>query len=516
MSAQLGCGARPFQANRWSSSRNTSTHRCRIQIIDIARSWRPGKRLICHVQGPESSGPVTHDDKPASGSAPSTSGGDKEALKESLFRETDAPDSLKLEAGLGAVDVAVATSFIEKVAGALVMYGLTMLLAGVSNVDATKALTWDDGAPLALGAAFALPVALGLGLLFVPDPRPSPPMSIKDLKAIRAVDGEEEDTVISLGGSAGAPFDAEAQGERLPPMTQQALAQGLWFYQVNVLKPWYPPFEWGTVGFLYLASCAAASAQELLVRGYGGQVLAGWWTGLLASATEPSNPLYWAKVFKLVGPDTSRWMAALSLLVLQVSLTSVSASRAARFTRVCLNRLGRVEALPGTRGVVVQDVTVSLELGGGGGGGAGKETGGKVKPEPKLDQQRTVYFELPTPEERVVYWTSLGVATALCGAANLAYAVNGSLLASYTAQVTIDGLVTALQQWKTTRLPDRAGWEELQREEGEKVAQLEASIGAAMDEQLGGAEAAGDSGGAHGAKGKEVAGHGAEGPSKEG
>ena len=58
----------------------------------------------------------------------------------------------------------------------------------------------------------------------------------------------------------------------------------------------YPPFEWGTVGFLYMASCASASAQELLVRGYGGQVLAGWWTGLLAGATDPSNPLYWAKV----------------------------------------------------------------------------------------------------------------------------------------------------------------------------------------------------------------------------
>ncbi len=131
--------------------------------------------MTCAAQGPESSGPVAHDDKSASGSAPSTSGGDNEALKESLFGETDAPDSIKLDTGVGAVDVAIATSFIEKVrlcmvvvchrgwglgrtlgaghvlhalhkgwatcawtvpltwtqvAGALVMYGLTMLLAG--------------------------------------------------------------------------------------------------------------------------------------------------------------------------------------------------------------------------------------------------------------------------------------------------------------------------------------------------------------------------------------------------
>lgn len=59
------------------------------------------------------------------------------------------------------------------------------VITGVSNVDATKALTWDDGAPLVLGASFALPVALGMALLFLPDPRPSPPMSIKDLKVTR-------------------------------------------------------------------------------------------------------------------------------------------------------------------------------------------------------------------------------------------------------------------------------------------------------------------------------------------
>ena len=65
----------------------------------------------------------------------------------------------------------------------------------------------------------------------------------------------------------------------------------------------------------------------------------------------------------------------------QVSLTSALASRAARFTRVCLNRLRRVEALPGTRGVVVQDVSISLELGG---GAASKDKAGKVTPEPKV------------------------------------------------------------------------------------------------------------------------------------
>ncbi|GLC72878.1 hypothetical protein PLESTF_001305100 [Pleodorina starrii] len=60
------------------------------------------------------------------------------------------------------------TSFIKKVAGALVTYGLTVLLASFSGVDATAGLVWDGGAPLAVGAAAAAPVILAIGLLFLP------------------------------------------------------------------------------------------------------------------------------------------------------------------------------------------------------------------------------------------------------------------------------------------------------------------------------------------------------------
>ncbi len=61
----------------------------------------------------------------------------------------------------------------------------------------------------------------------------------------------------------------------------------------------FPAFEWSAVGGLFLVSCAAAGAQELLVRGYGGAVLESWYAGLLAGTTDVYNPIYWGKVRRL-------------------------------------------------------------------------------------------------------------------------------------------------------------------------------------------------------------------------
>ncbi|KAG2483664.1 hypothetical protein HYH03_017467 [Edaphochlamys debaryana] len=355
---------------------------------------------------------------------------------------------------LSALDLATATSFIEKIAGAVIMYGITVLLSMLSGVDSSAQLLWDDGAPLGLGAAAALPAVVFIAALFAPSIDPG--LSTADLKTVARVDQEEDATaILPLSGAEGPGGDGP-----LPEATPEAARRGLWFYQIHVLKPWFPAFSWGSVGFLYAASCAASSAQELLVRGYGGALLTGWYGSLLAGATDATNPIYWAKVFKLVTPDTSRWLAAFSLIALQVALSSSSATRASRFTRVALNKLGRVPSMPGTRGMVVQDVSLTLELG--------------LDASPKLGSQQTVSLELPTAEERVVYGTSLAVSVLLCGCTNCAWAASGSLLGSYTAQVVIDGVVTALQQVKATRLPERELWEAVIAEEEAEEAAAEA------------------------------------------
>ncbi len=56
--------------------------------------------------------------------------------------------------------------------------------------------------------------------------------------------------------------------------------------------------------------------------------------GLLASATDPTNLLYWAKVFRFANTDTSRWLAALSLAGVQVGTgpARVRSRRVARAT----------------------------------------------------------------------------------------------------------------------------------------------------------------------------------------
>ncbi|PNH00351.1 hypothetical protein TSOC_013832, partial [Tetrabaena socialis] len=233
-----------------------------------------------------------------------------------------------------------------------------------------------------------------------------------------------------------------------PPQSPESLRQGLWFYQMQVLKPWFPAFDWGTVGLLYLASCTASGAQELLVRGWGGTLLVGWYGGLLAGATDAGNPLYWVKVFQLATPDTTRWLAAASLIALQVSLSSASASRARAFTRTALNRLSVAAEAPG------------------GAAGAGLQRTQLVEFNVALDKPKVEFFllfELPTAEQRMVYWSSMAVSLLQCGATNCAWAASGNLLGSFTAQVVIDGLAAALQQAKATTLPERELWEEVQR-----------------------------------------------------
>ncbi|GLC53692.1 hypothetical protein PLESTB_000776900 [Pleodorina starrii] len=344
------------------------------------------------------------------------------------------------------LELATTTSFIEKVAGALVTYGLTVLLASFSGVDATTGLVWDGGAPLAVGAAAAAPVILAIGLLFLPALNTG--FSQQELVTVGEVDQEIEGEGIAV---------VALRTEEWPPFTPEALKQGLWLYQMNVLKPWYPAFQWSSVGMLYLASCTASFAQELFLRGYAGSILQGWYTGVLAGTTDVNNPIYWAKVFKLVTPDTARWMAAFSLIALQVALSSSSASRAARFARVALNRTRRVASTPGVGGMVVQRVTVTLDP---------SDAGAGVKP--LVEEEGAVVLPVPTAEERVVYWANLGVSMLLCGSANVAWAASGSLLGSFTAQVVIDGVVTALQQYKGSQLPEKELWDAVQKQLAEK------------------------------------------------
>ncbi|GIL57707.1 hypothetical protein Vafri_12869 [Volvox africanus] len=358
-------------------------------------------------------------------------------------------------AGFSMVDIATSTSFVEKIAGALVMYGLTVLLSSLSDVDATRGMLWNDGVPLAIGAATAAPVMLAVGLLFLPSLDVG--FKLSELRTVSEVDQDEDAAILDLsGGLTGNMLgsDGEFGKGKEPPITSEALKRGLWLYQVHVLKPWYPSFRWSSVGFLYLASCAAAGAQELLVRGYGGALLTGWYNNLLASTTDVNNPIYWAKVFKLVTSDTARWLAAFSLIALQVLLSGAAASRASSFARTALNRVGRVPSEPLVKGVVVQNVRLTLELGG--------------KAEPVVEGEDRVTVEVPTPEDRVVYWASLGVSILLCGAVNCAWAASGSLLGSYTAQVVIDGVVTGLQQLKATQLTEKELWEQIQQEQEEE------------------------------------------------
>ncbi|GLI67850.1 hypothetical protein VaNZ11_012141 [Volvox africanus] len=358
-------------------------------------------------------------------------------------------------AGFSMVDIATTTSFIEKLAGALVMYGLTVLLSNLSDVDATHGMLWNDGVPLAIGAAAAAPVMLAVGLLFLPSLDVG--FKLSELRTVSEVDQDEDAAILDLtGGLTGnmlGPDDEFRKGKE-PAITSEAIKRGLWLYQVHVLKPWFPSFRWSSVGFLYLASCAAAGAQELLVRGYGGTLLTDWYNNLLASTTDVNNPIYWAKVFKLVTPDTGRWLAAFSLIALQVSLSGAAASRASSFARTALNRVGRVPSEPLVKGVVVQNVRLTLELGG--------------KAEPMVEGEDKVTVEVPTPEDVVVYWASLGVSILLCGAVNCAWAASGSLLGSYTAQVVIDGVVTGMQQFKTTQLTEKELWEQIQQEQAEE------------------------------------------------
>ncbi|EFJ48438.1 hypothetical protein VOLCADRAFT_91137 [Volvox carteri f. nagariensis] len=341
-------------------------------------------------------------------------------------------------------------------------------------------LQWYGGAPLAIGCATAAPVILAVGLLFLPSLDPG--FTVPELRTISEVDEAEEaasfDISISTsspsspssavitavptgrGGVLGegdsfslqAPFPDSSEELEGPPLTLASLQRGLWLYQVQVLKPWFPEIRWSSVGLLFLASCAAAGSQELLVRGYGGSLLVGWYGHLLASATDVNNPIYWAKVFRLVTPDTARWMAAFSLLALQVALSSLSVQRASRFARTALNRVGRVDSkLAEEMGTVRGLVRVTaLQL--------------DDDDAPTVKGERDLLLEFPTAEERVTYWASLGVSVLLCGAMNYAWAASGSLLGSYTARVAIDGVVTVLQQLKEKQLPDRARWNEVRRQ----------------------------------------------------
>lgn len=81
------------------------------------------------------------------------------------------------------------------------------------------------------------------------------------------------------------------------------------------------------------------------------------------------------QVFKLVTPDTPRWLAAAAIIAVQLSLSVPAASRAARFTRLSLNKLEPGKGLgPGAAAAI----SVSPPGGRGRGeGGRREEDGGK-------------------------------------------------------------------------------------------------------------------------------------------
>lgn len=81
------------------------------------------------------------------------------------------------------------------------------------------------------GACVVLAGAVVRVCVCVPVLRQSPLSNPPVLQAIRAVDSEDEDTVITLGGSGGAPFDAEAQGERLVRGSPRHGKKGGWVGQ---------------------------------------------------------------------------------------------------------------------------------------------------------------------------------------------------------------------------------------------------------------------------------------------
>ena len=170
--------------------------------------------------GPVVPAPVPGKDDAAT--APTTSGSSSTEGRETPGTGLDAGPSSPIFGGMDGVvtadgdgytslELATATSFIEKVAGAIVMYGITMLLASLSGVDATKTLTWDGGAPLALGAAAAIPAIGCIALLFLPNIKMG--LTAEQLLKVSEVDQEEEaDVTFTFNGSgfAGSPFVDEA------------------------------------------------------------------------------------------------------------------------------------------------------------------------------------------------------------------------------------------------------------------------------------------------------------------
>ncbi|GIL90904.1 hypothetical protein Vretifemale_18609 [Volvox reticuliferus] len=140
-------------------------------------------------------------------------------------------------AGLPMVDIVTTTSFVEKIAGALVMYGLTVLLSSLSDIDATRGMLWNDGVPLAVGAAAAAPVILAVGLLFLPSVDVD--FKLPELRIVSEVDQDEDAAILDLsGGLTGSMLgsDDELMKREEPPITSEALKRGLWLYQVPVIS----------------------------------------------------------------------------------------------------------------------------------------------------------------------------------------------------------------------------------------------------------------------------------------
>ncbi|GFR50161.1 hypothetical protein Agub_g12326, partial [Astrephomene gubernaculifera] len=350
--------------------------------------------------------------------------------------------------GITAQEFSVANTFLERVLGATIVYGLTLFLASLSGVDVTATLDWGDGTPFTIGAmAAALPLAV-TGLLLLPSLDLG--LSTEQLFRVAQLDVEEEVQVLPILGieDEAAPATAARNLQPEPALTPASLQRGLWLHQMQSIKPWFEYFDLPSTTYLLASACAVAASRELFARAYLGALLTGWYQGLLTGATDVNNPFYWAKVFKLLTPDTPSWLAAATLCVVQVGISTTAASRAARFTRLAVKQLDWVDEEAG----------------------AGEETkeqhGNDAKGKP--DKSKVILLAAaaeapPCAEERVVYGISLATSALISGATNLAWAASGSVLGSYTVQVCLEVGGTLLQRLKESQgLPDRAQWGEVQ------------------------------------------------------
>ena len=70
---------------------------------------------------------------------------------------------------LSAIDVVTAASVVEKIMASAAVWAVTLGLGSLVDVNVTQRLNFEDPAAAAIGAAIAVPAAVVIGLLFLPN-----------------------------------------------------------------------------------------------------------------------------------------------------------------------------------------------------------------------------------------------------------------------------------------------------------------------------------------------------------